>query len=162
VDRRAPRQGERLKLRLVSFGKDRSGLFAPGVEEYAERLRHVTKVELLELPESRASGEKAKADEAKALFAKLGPREVLVALDETGRALGSVELARWLEQRMTEGKDVAFAIGGDEGLDASVRAKAALVLSLSAMTLPHRLARLVLAEQLYRAFTIIRREPYHK
>lgn len=85
-----------------------------------------------------------------------------MALDETGRPLGSVELARWLGQRMAEGKDVAFAVGGDEGLDAAVREKAALVLSLSAMTLPHRLARLVLAEQLYRAFTIIRREPYHK
>lgn len=154
--------GGRLKLRLISVGKDRSGLFAPGVEEYAGRLRHVAKVELLELPGSKASGERAKAEEAKAILAALGPRDALVALDETGQGLSSVALARWLEQRLAEGRDLAFAIGGDEGLDASVRAKAALVLSLSAMTLPHRLARLVLAEQLYRAFTIIRREPYHK
>lgn len=151
-----------MKLTFLSVGKDRSGLFAPGVAEYAQRLGHAAKVALVELHESRASGVKAKDEEGAALLAKLGPRDVLVALDERGKALSSVDFARWLGKQQDTGRDVAFAIGGDEGLSDAVRAKAGLVLSLSAMTLPHRLARLVLLEQVYRAFTILRGEPYHK
>lgn len=151
-----------MKLTFLSVGKDRSGLFAPGVAEYAQRLTHVAKVALVELHESRASGVKAKDEEGAALLAKLSPRDVLVALDERGKALSSVDFAAWLGRAQDTGRDVAFAIGGDEGLSDAVRAKAGLVLSLSAMTLPHRLARLVLLEQVYRAFTILRREPYHK
>lgn len=119
-------------------------------------------MQLLELPESRASGQKARDEEGAALLSKLGPRDVLVALDERGKALGSVEFARWLQTQQANGRDLACAIGGDEGLSDAVRARAGLILSLSAMTLPHRLARLVLMEQLYRAFTIVRGEPYHK
>ncbi len=162
MERRSARLGGRLKLTVLSVGKDRSGLFSPGVTEYAERLSHGFKVQLLELPESRASGDKAKTDEGAALLAKLGPRDCLVALDERGKSLSSVEFAKWLSGQQMQGRDVAFAIGGDEGLSDAVRTKAALVLSLSAMTMPHRLARLVLLEQVYRAVTIIRGEPYHK
>ncbi len=151
-----------MKFTVISIGKDRSGLFAPGVHEYADRLSHGFKVQLHELPESRASGPKAKRDEGEAIVGKLGPRDVLVALDERGKAWSSVDLAKWLGQQQMQGRDVAFAIGGDEGLSDEVRARAAVVLSLSAMTLPHRLARLVLLEQLYRAVTILRGEPYHK
>jgi 23S rRNA (pseudouridine1915-N3)-methyltransferase len=151
-----------VRLTLLSVGKDRSGLFAPGVDEYVKRLSHVAKVHAIELPPSRSTGVQARDEEAEALLAKLGPRDVLVALDEGGKSLSSVDFARWLGRQQDSGRDVAFAIGGDEGLGAAVRAKAGLVLSLSAMTLPHRLARLVLAEQLYRAFTILRGEPYHK
>jgi 23S rRNA (pseudouridine1915-N3)-methyltransferase len=151
-----------MKLTFLSVGRDRSGLFAPGVAEYSQRLGHAAKVQLIELPESRASGPRAKDEEGRALLAKLSPRDALVALDERGKALTSVAFAAWLGRQQDTGRDVAFAIGGDEGLSDEVRARAALVLSLSAMTLPHRLARLVLAEQVYRAFTILRGEPYHK
>lgn len=146
----------------MSVGKDRSGLFAPGVAEYVGRLGHHAKVSVVELPESRASGARAKDEEGQALLAQLTPRDVLVALDERGKPWGSVELARFIEKQQTQGRDLVFVIGGDEGLSDEVRAKASVTLSLSAMTLPHRLARLVLAEQLYRAFTIIRGEPYHR
>ncbi len=151
-----------MKLKLVSFGKDRSGLFAPGVAEYAGRLGHYAKLELKELPESRQSGARAKDDEAEATLAQVGPKDALVALDERGRALSSVELARFIAKQQGLGRDLVLVIGGDEGLSDAVRSKAALTLSLSAMTLPHRLARLVLVEQLYRAFTILKGEPYHK
>ena len=151
-----------MKLSFFSVGKDRSGLFSPGVDEYAGRLGHHAKVQLVELPESRKSGAQAKDEEGRALLGKLTPRDVLVALDERGKALGSVEFAKWLQRQQDSGRDVAFVIGGDEGLSDEVRAKAGLVLSLSAMTMPHRLARLVLLEQVYRAFTIMRGEPYHK
>lgn len=151
-----------MKLTFLSIGKDRSGLFSPGVDEYAKRLTHTHKVQLVELPESRASGVKAKEEEGAALLKKLGPRDALVALDERGKSLSSVDFAKWLGRQQDSGRDVAFVIGGDEGLSEEVRAKAALTLSLSAMTLPHRLARLVLLEQVYRAFSILRGEPYHK
>lgn len=151
-----------MKLTVLSIGKDRSGLFAPGVDEYARRLSHVAKLELVELPESRRSGARAKADEAQAILSRLKPTDVLVALDERGKALASVPFAKWLEQHQSQGRHVVLVIGGDEGLDETVRARAQLTLSLSAMTMPHRLARLVLMEQLYRAFSILRGEPYHK
>jgi len=151
-----------VKLTVVSIGKDRSGLFAPGVQEYAKRLSHVSKLELLELSESKRSGVAAKADEAATILGKLKPTDVLIALDERGKSLGSVAFAKWLEQHQAQGRHVVCVIGGDEGLDDTVRARAQLTLSLSAMTLPHRLARLVLMEQLYRAFSILRGEPYHK
>lgn len=151
-----------MKLTVLSIGKERSGLFLPGVEEYAKRLSHVAKLELVELPESRKSGPPAKADEAQAILGRLKPTDVLVALDEKGKALASVPFAKWLEQHQSQGRHVVFVIGGDEGLDEAVRARAQLTLSLSAMTMPHRLARLVLMEQLYRAFSILRGEPYHK
>lgn len=151
-----------MKLKFLSVGKDRSGLFAPAVDDYLERLAHVAKVESIELSASRATGLKGRDEEAAALLGKVGARDVLVALDVTGKPLASVEFARWLARQQDAGRDVAFAIGGDEGLGPGVLERAALVLSLSAMTFPHRLARLVLAEQVYRAFTILRGEPYHK
>ncbi len=137
-------------------------MFAPGVDEYVSRLQRTHKVAVVQLPESKHSGEKAKHDEGERLLAKLSARDSLVALDERGQALTSVQLAAWLGRAQDTGRDVAFVIGGDEGLSEAVRARASLVLALSAMTLPHRLARLVLVEQVYRAFSILRGEPYHK
>lgn len=151
-----------MKLIVFSVGKDRSGLFAPGVQEYAKRLSHVAKLELIELPESKHGGTKGRDDEAAAIVAKLKPSDVLVALEEKGKSFGSVQLASWLGQHHEQNRTVAFVIGGDDGLGDAVRTRAQLTLSLSAMTFPHRLARLMLMEQLYRAFTIMRNEPYHR
>lgn len=92
----------------------------------------------------------------------MAPSDWLVALDERGQLLDSVELSRYVGKAQQQARDLLFVIGGDEGLDPSVTAKAHLVLSLSRMTLPHRLARAVIAEQLYRAMTLLRGEPYHK
>ncbi|HEX8700259.1 MAG TPA: 23S rRNA (pseudouridine(1915)-N(3))-methyltransferase RlmH [Myxococcaceae bacterium] len=154
-----------MKVRLVSVGKDRSGLFEPAVQEYASRLSHYTRFELVELPE--ATGRKLKAGDAKtaeaeAILARRKPQDWVVALDERGKELDSVELSRYLAKAQGGSKDLLFVIGGDEGLDESVRQAAHLTLSLSRMTLPHRLARVVLIEQIYRAFTILKGEPYHK
>lgn len=155
-----------MKVRLVSIGKDRSGLFQPAVDEYARRLTHYTRFSLVELPEAKvkkgSAPETSRALEADALLALKGPQDWLVALDERGRELDSRELAQLVEKAQLSSKDLLFVIGGDEGLDERVRQKADRVLSLSRMTLPHRLARVVLVEQLYRAHTILRGEPYHK
>jgi 23S rRNA (pseudouridine1915-N3)-methyltransferase len=115
------------------------------VDEYARRLQHYVKLELLELPE--ASSRKLPAGEARrlegeAILDKVGPRDWLVALDERGKALDSVELSRFVAKAQGQAKDLLFVIGGDEGLSQEVVGAAALTLSLSRMTLPHRLARL--------------------
>jgi 23S rRNA (pseudouridine1915-N3)-methyltransferase len=151
-----------VKLTFVSVGRDRSGLFLPAIDEYKKRLEHVAKVHVVELPESKKTGPQARDDEATAIVGRLTPRDVLVALDERGKLLTSVELSGWIGRNQDSARDVMFVVGGDEGLSEDVRKKAGLVLSLSRMTLPHRLARLVLIEQVYRAFTILRGEPYHK
>lgn len=146
-----------MKVRVASIGKDRSGLFQPGVDEYAKRLSHYTRFELVEL-----SAASSKEKEADALLAKKGAQDWLIAMDERGKNLSSVELSSFVAKAQQQSKDLYFVIGGDEGLAPSLVQSAQLTLSLSRMTLPHRLARLVLVEQLYRAFTLIRGEPYHK
>jgi 23S rRNA (pseudouridine1915-N3)-methyltransferase len=93
---------------------------------------------------------------------RLGERDWLVALDEHGAAVSSLELSQYLQRALNQSRDLLFAVGGDEGLGPEVLAAAHRTLSLSRLTLPHRLARLVLVEQLYRAFTMLRGEPYAK
>jgi 23S rRNA (pseudouridine1915-N3)-methyltransferase len=153
-----------VKVRLLAIGRDRSGLFAPAVDEYLSRLSRTLKVELVELPEARrqAGTPQAREEEGATLLARLKPGERLVALDERGEQPSSLELARRLARWQERGQDVALVIGGADGLAPAVLARADERLSLSRLTLPHRLARLVLVEQLYRAVTILRGEPYHK
>jgi 23S rRNA (pseudouridine1915-N3)-methyltransferase len=153
-----------MRLRLLAIGKDRSGLYAPAVAEYAQRLSRYVKFELVELPEARkhAGTPRAKEEEAATLLAKLDPRERVVALDERGKEYTSVELARRMESWLQGARDVALVIGGSDGLAPELLERAEERLALSRLTLAHRLARLVLVEQLYRAFTILRGEPYHK
>jgi len=134
------------------------------VEGYAERVRRHAELDLVELPAAKGALPPADARrrEGEALLAKLKPESWLVALDERGTLLDSLELARLVATARDAGRELVFAIGGDEGLDSPVRERAWKVLALSRMTLPHRLARLVLMEQLYRAFSLLRGEPYHK
>ncbi len=125
--------------------------------EYAGRLSHYVRFSLVELPAG-----KSKAEEGKRLLALQTAADQLVALDERGAPLGSIALSQRIGQAQLASRDLLFMVGGDEGLAPEVLKAAQLTLSLSAMTLPHRLARLVLVEQLYRAFTLLRGEPYHK
>jgi 23S rRNA (pseudouridine1915-N3)-methyltransferase len=153
-----------VKVRLLAIGRDRSGLFAPAVEAYLGRLSRTLKLELVELPEAKrhAGTPQAREEEGATILARLKPGERLVALDERGEQPTSVELARRLARWQERGQELALVVGGADGLSAAVLEAAAERLSLSRLTLPHRLARLVLVEQLYRAVTILRGEPYHK
>ncbi len=153
-----------MRVRLLAIGRDRSGLYAPAIEEYVKRLTRQLKFELVELPEAKkqAGTPQAREEEAATILARLDPRERVVALDERGDEPTSVELAKRVQGWMTRGQDVALVIGGSDGLAPALLARAQEQLALSKLTLAHRLARLVLVEQLYRAMTIIRGEPYHK
>jgi 23S rRNA (pseudouridine1915-N3)-methyltransferase len=153
-----------VKVRLLAIGKDRSGLYAPAVDEYVGRLTRYLKFELVELPEARkhAGTPQAREEEAATILAKLNPGERVVILDERGEEPTSVELAKRVERWLHRAQDVALVIGGSDGLAAALHDRADETLALSRLTLAHRLARLVLVEQLYRAMTILRGEPYHK
>jgi 23S rRNA (pseudouridine1915-N3)-methyltransferase len=135
--------------------------------DYWRRLRGLWKLELIELPTAsrRHSGGAAQAAmtaEAQKILPMLAPRDFVVPLDERGTQRTTKELSRWLEQRRASGQDLVFIIGGPDGLSEQVLARAHYRLSLSRLTLPHGLVRVVLAEQLYRAATLLAAHPYHR
>lgn len=153
-----------MRIRVVAVGKDRSGLYAPAIEEYARRIARYVRFEIAEVPEARrhAGTPRARDEEAEAILARVADRERLVALDERGEEETSVEFARRVGRWIERAQDVVLVVGGADGLAPLVRERAAETLALSRMTLAHRLARLVLVEQLYRALTLLRGEPYHR
>ncbi len=134
--------------------------------DYSRRLGSRLKLTLVEIdPGPRSAGQsprKAIETEARKLLAALRAEEWVVTLDERGTQMSTRELADWLGGRMREGRDLAFLIGGPDGLGAQVRARSNASLSLSRLTLPHALVRVVLAEQLYRAMSILTHHPYHR
>ncbi|MDO8583935.1 MAG: 23S rRNA (pseudouridine(1915)-N(3))-methyltransferase RlmH [bacterium] len=137
------------------------------IASYTERLKPFAKVEMIELEEGHGGSakpdeEKTRKKEAEALLKSLPSDAAIVALDETGKNLGSREIANWINDRSTSGSPIVFLIGGSWGLDKAVRERADLILSFGKQTLPHLLARIVLLEQLYRAETIIKGKTYHK
>jgi len=153
-----------VRLRLLSVGKDRSGLYAPAVEEYAKRISRYVKFLVEEVPEARraAGTPRARDEEAKSLLDRIDDGERVVLLDERGKETTSLEFARRVGAWLEGAKDVTLVIGGSDGHGEAIRTRSAESLCLSRLTLAHRLARLVLLEQVYRAFTILRGEPYHK
>jgi 23S rRNA (pseudouridine1915-N3)-methyltransferase len=137
-----------------------------GFNEYARRMPPEARIELVELKaEPRTSGKTAEqmmAAEAQRIAAALPAGATLVVLDEHGRDLDSKELAGAYARWQREGGNVAIVIGGPDGLHASIKERAALLLRLSSLTLPHALVRVVLAEALYRAVSLARGHPYHR
>lgn len=136
------------------------------VEDYTRRLSGSLKVAVTEVAAGQRS---ARADPAQAMqlegqriLALLKPQEFLVALDERGTQSTTRELANWLAGRQHDGRDLVFVIGGPDGLAGDVLTRADYRLSLSKLTLPHPLVRVVLAEQLYRAHTVLAGHPYHR
>ena len=133
-------------------------------EDYRRRLRGADAVELVEIAPARRGDSPARSLslEAGRILALLGPRDYAVALDERGRSFSTLELSRWLEGRRTQGEALSFIIGGPDGLAPEVRERAQLTWSLSALTFPHALVRVMLLEQLYRASTVLAGHPYHR
>jgi 23S rRNA (pseudouridine1915-N3)-methyltransferase len=154
-----------MRLLLIAAGTRLPGWVNEGYEEYAGRFAHDYRLELKEIALGQRSGGdalQAIAKEGERMLAAIPASAYVVALQVAGRALSSEELARFLEARAQDGRDVAFCIGGPDGLAAEVDARAQLRWSLSALTLPHALARVMVAEALYRAVSIVKRHPYHR
>jgi 23S rRNA (pseudouridine1915-N3)-methyltransferase len=154
-----------LRLLVVAAGTKLPDWVNAGFEEYAGRLTRDYRLELKEIAlGQRASGPatQAIAKEGEKMLAAIPSGAYVVAMQVGGRNLSSEQLAQFLQARAQEGRDVVFCIGGPEGLAPDVDAKADFKWSLSGLTLPHALARVVLAEALYRAVTIIKGHPYHR
>jgi 23S rRNA (pseudouridine1915-N3)-methyltransferase len=155
-----------LRLIIVAVGVRMPGWVNEAFSEYTKRIPPTARLDLVEVkPEPRSEGkpvERMLELEAARITASVPERVKTVALDERGREFSTVQLARWLERRIDEGIDTAFLIGGPDGLAASIKDGAETTLRLSSMTLPHGLARVLLAEQLYRAVSILRNHPYHR
>jgi 23S rRNA (pseudouridine1915-N3)-methyltransferase len=152
-------------MRLLAAGKRMPAWVDAGVADYAGRLRGDFRLELVEIELGlRVPGDVHRAIEAEGerMVAAAGPRTALVALQVAGRALSTEQLARWLEGRSRLGEPLAFCIGGPDGLAPAVDQRACLRWSLSPLTLPHGLARVVVAEALYRAVSVIKGLPYHR
>jgi 23S rRNA (pseudouridine1915-N3)-methyltransferase len=147
-------------MRLIAVGRLRAGPEAEIFARYAGRLRPGLTV--AEITEARGSPAEISRREGEALLAALRPGEYAVALDVAGAALSSEAFAAWLEGMRTAGRVPAFLIGGAEGLSAAVLARADHCLSLGPLIWPHFLVRVLLAEQLYRAQSIVVGHPYHR
>jgi 23S rRNA (pseudouridine1915-N3)-methyltransferase len=147
-------------MRVLAIGRQRQGPEADLFARYAARLR--PPLALTELPEGRGATVEIKRREAAALIAALPAGAFAVALDQDGATPDSLALARLIAQWQALGRPICFLIGGTEGLDASVLARADAKLSLGRLTWPHYLARAMLAEQLFRAHSILTGHPYHR
>ncbi|MCU0976587.1 MAG: 23S rRNA (pseudouridine(1915)-N(3))-methyltransferase RlmH [Steroidobacteraceae bacterium] len=138
-----------------------------GYEEYARRLGPEIRLELVEIALGKRSGSggeaaAARADEGRRMLAKVEPRTFVCALDVKGRAHDTESLSRWLAARLADGRDLALFVGGPDGLDPACLARADDRWSLSPLTLPHGLVRVVVAEALYRAASLLKGHPYHR
>jgi 23S rRNA (pseudouridine1915-N3)-methyltransferase len=135
-------------------------------EDYITRLGSAVKISLVEIEPGLRSGtrtpQKAMEAEGQRLLAALRKDEYVVALDEHGSQMTTREVAAWLKTRMQDGRDLAFLIGGPDGFAAEVLNRSDLKWSLSRLTFPHALVRVVLAEQLYRAHSVLANHPYHR
>jgi 23S rRNA (pseudouridine1915-N3)-methyltransferase len=155
-----------LRVTVLSVGHRMPAWIQDGFHEYTRRMPPEVKVELVELkPEERGAGraaERAKALEGERLLAAVPAGGTLLALDERGRSVSTQGLATLLSEWMRDAAHPVFAIGGADGLSDAVKERAAKLISLSALTLPHALVRVVLAEQLYRAWSILAHHPYHR
>jgi 23S rRNA (pseudouridine1915-N3)-methyltransferase len=138
-----------MRTRLIAAGTRLPEWVNQGYAEYSGRLVGF-RLELVEIPKQRR------------MLELIGPHDYVVALEVTGRAMTTVELARWLESRFAGGRDLAFVIGGPDGIAPEVLERADFRWSLSPLTWPHGLARIMVAEQLYRAQSILKGHPYHR
>ncbi|MBO4719497.1 MAG: 23S rRNA (pseudouridine(1915)-N(3))-methyltransferase RlmH [Prevotella sp.] len=154
-----------MKTVLIIVGKTVNKHFQAGISDYAERIGHYMPFDIVTIPELRQtkslSEEQQKTAEGELIMKQIQPSDTVVLLDEHGKELRSVDFARWLAQKQQTARRLVFVIGGPYGFSQEIYARANEQLSLSQMTFSHQMVRLIFTEQLYRACTIIKGEPYH-
>lgn len=159
-----------MKISVVCVGKLKENFYREAVDEYIKRLGRYCKPEIIEVPDEKTPEdaspvmkEQIKAREGKKILEKLGEDAFVCTLEIGGKKLSSEGVAQWLEKLTISGTShVVFVIGGSLGLHEDVCKRSDMSLSFSDMTFPHQLMRVILTEQIYRAFRIINGEPYHK
>ncbi|MBO4755070.1 MAG: 23S rRNA (pseudouridine(1915)-N(3))-methyltransferase RlmH [Bacteroidales bacterium] len=155
-----------MKLQLFFIGRTVGTVYPSLINEYVQRLAHYVPIQVEEIPDLKntknLTQEQQKEREADQVLERLQPGDVLVLLDERGREMTSREFSQWIEQKMlTTSRRLVLLIGGPYGFSPRIYEAASQKISLSKMTFSHQMVRLFLVEQLYRAFTILRGEPYH-
>ncbi|MRX45708.1 23S rRNA (pseudouridine(1915)-N(3))-methyltransferase RlmH [Pedobacter puniceum] len=155
-----------MKITLLTVGKTEDKYILEGIEKYLKRLKHYIKFEIIEIPELKKtkslSEDQQKSKEAEMIFKQLNHTDHVVLLDERGKELSSMHFADFMNKKMIGSvQQLVFIVGGPYGFDASLYQRAQDKLSLSKMTFSHQMVRLFFVEQVYRAFTILKGEPYH-
>lgn len=155
-----------MQLVIAAVGHKMPGWIETGFAEYAKRMPPECRLVLKEIkPVERSGGKTAEtvmAAERTRIEAAIPKGSRIIALDERGRDLTTMQLSQQLTQWQQDGRDVTFVIGGADGLDAQFKAGADMLVRLSSLTLPHGMVRVILAEQLYRAWSILQNHPYHR
>ena len=155
-----------MTIKLLAIGKTDSSQLQELIEVYQNRLQHYINFEIELIPDLKKtknlSEEQQKNMEGQLILKKLTPTDVLILFDEKGKQFTSIEFSQYLQKKMNSGiKQIVFLIGGPYGFSNDIYAKASGKISLSKMTFSHQMVRLFITEQLYRAFTILKNEPYH-
>ena len=154
-----------MKTILIQVGKTTNKHFIAGISDYVERINHYMPFDVVTIPELKntknLTEEQQKQTEGELIIKQLQPTDVVVLLDEHGAEYRSVDFARWLEQKRNTARRLVFVIGGPYGFSKDVYTRANEQVSLSKMTFSHQMIRLTFTEQVYRACTIIKGEPYH-
>lgn len=159
-----------MRISIISVGKLKEKYLKQGIDEYMKRLTAYAKVDIVEVPDEKAPENMSEAEmlevkrkEGERILSHIGQDTYVITLEIGGKMLSSEELADKIDQLATYGKSkIAFVIGGSLGISDAVQKRSDFGLSFSKMTFPHQLMRLVLLEQVYRGFRILRGEPYHK
>lgn len=154
-----------MKLNILSVGHKMPNWVELGCAEYLKRMPRELTTEIIEIkPDKRAAGKNSEVvqeAEAKRILEVVN-KDYLIVLDERGQSVTSLQLATKMQHWQTLGRDVSLVIGGADGIHVSLKQKADWLWSLSSLTMPHGLVRVMLSEQLYRAYTVIQNHPYHK
>jgi 23S rRNA (pseudouridine1915-N3)-methyltransferase len=155
-----------MKITFITVGKTEDAYLKEGIEKYVKRLKHYTRLTIVEVDELKntkaLTREQQKAKEAELILKKILPLDHMILLDENGMELSSTQFAAFIDKKALGSiSNMVFVVGGPYGFDQSVYERANDKLSLSAMTFSHQMVRLFFVEQLYRAFTILKGEPYH-
>ena len=154
-----------MKTILILVGKTQSKIFKVGIDDYVSRIEHYMPFSITTISELKntksLSEDQQKQKEGELILKEIQPSDTVVLLDEHGADFRSVEYANWLKQKQSTARRLIFIIGGPYGFSPDVYARANEKISLSRMTFSHQMVRLIFTEQLYRACTIIKGEPYH-
>lgn len=159
-----------MKIKLITVGKLKENYLKDGIAEYAKRLGRFSKFEMIEVADEKTPDRSSQAEkdqilkkEAERITSKIGERDYVIVLAIEGKQYASEEFSQLLSDVNVKGySDISFVIGGSLGLDPKIKKRANILISFGKLTLPHQLMRLVLVEQIYRAFMIHQGSPYHK
>jgi len=155
-----------MKVKLLLTGKTNSEYLKSGIDDYVQRLKHYLPFEMVVIPElknnKKMSEDQQKTKEGELILAQISPPDFVVLLDENGKEFSSVGFSNFVSKKMVSGlKSMIFVVGGPYGFSDEIYKRSEMKISLSKMTFSHQMVRLIFVEQLYRAMTILKGEPYH-